>query len=358
MQSMKYFRPLMLVGVAALASCGKSSKPAPNNESQFDEMDYALAAEYSALPAAVVIRVPLDASGKEIADDASMRAYRGRMALTQQTDLATLYSDGTSPGSMISSIDELSEEGTSTQSWGYWNDQYQGPGQGPAQGPAQGPFQGKVVQAPIQTPMKGKVVQAPVQGKVVQAPFQGKVVQAPVQGKVVQAPFQGKVAQTPMQGPMQGPMQAPVQKGCCLAKHDKSKPFFDLFHSRKPRCGILSPVLKPRRCMAVPMERVPVVAGPVIGSAPVVVEQQPVVLPPPAFDNAPVVQPGPAPMSYAHGLFTRFQPRAYSNVNDNGFWGYEAPVSATYGQNRYYAYPRPACVGAEWCALVNDNVNE
>jgi hypothetical protein len=339
MQSMKCFRPLLLVGMAALASCGKSSKPAQSNEPKFDEMDYALAAEYKALPAAVVIRVPLDASGNEIADDASMRAYRGQLALTQQTDLANLYSSGSNPGSMISSIDELSEDGTSTQSWGYWNDQYQGPTQGPAQGPAQGPFQGKVVQAPIK----------------------GKVVQAPVQGKIVQAPVQGKVVQTPVQGPMQFPGQAPVQKRCCRAKHDKSKPFFDLFHSRKPRCGILSPVLKPRRCMAVPMERVPVIAGPVIGGAPVVIEQQqqqPVVLPPPPayYEDTTVVQPGPAPMSYAsNGRFSRFQPRAYSNVNDNGFWGYESPISATYGQNRFYAYPKPACVGAEWCALVNEN---
>lgn len=336
MKSHVSFRPVVLAGIALLASCGKPSKSGPTNDQQFDEIDYALAAEYSRLPAAVVIQVPLDSSGNEIADDASMRAYRGHTNVNQQTDLANLYFGGTAPGHMISSIDDLSEEGASTQSWGAW-DQYQGPVQGKV---AQSPVQGKVVQAPMQAPVQGKVFQAPVQGKVVQAPVQGKVFQAPVQGKVVQAP-------------VQGPMQAPVQK-CCLAKHDKSKPFFDLFQSKKPRCGALGPLLKPRKCMAVPMERVPVINGPVIGSAPVVVEQQPVMYPPPAYDQTPVVQPGPAPISYATGMFSKFQPRAYSNVNDNGYWGYGAPVSATYGQNRYYAYPRPACVGAEWCALVNE----
>ncbi|NBR28361.1 MAG: hypothetical protein EBT83_08120, partial [Betaproteobacteria bacterium] len=223
------------------------------------------------------------------------------------------------------------------------------------QAPVQSPFQGKVVQAPIQAPMKGKVVQAPIQapyqGKVVQAPIQapmkGKVVQAPIQapyqGKVVQAPiqapYQGKVAQTPMQSPFQSPAQK-----CCLAKHDKSKPFFNLFQSRKQRCGALGPLLHPRRCMAVPAQQIPVLPG-----APVVVEQ-PVIVEQPS-----IVPPGPATLpSYNGTQFVNFQPRAFSNVNDNGFWGYEAPVAATYGQTRFYAYPRPACQGADWCDLVNN----
>ncbi|NDE18156.1 hypothetical protein EBZ80_24880, partial [bacterium] len=198
--------------------------------------------------------------------------------------------------------------------------------------------------APIQAPVKGgKVVQAPIQAPI-QAPVKGgKVVQAPIQ-----APYQGKVVQAPYQTPHQGkvvqaPIQAPVQK-CCLAKHDKSKPFFNLFQSRKQRCGALGHLLHPRRCMAVPAQQIPVLPG-----APVVIEQPMIV------EQPSIVPPGPATLpSYNNTQFATFQPRAFSNVNDNGYWGYEAPVAATYGQTRFYAYPRPACEGADWCALVNN----
>lgn len=354
------FRSAAVATLTILASCG-GSKSGNDNAKQYDEMDYALAAEYSALPAAVIIRVPLDVSGNEVADDASMRAYHGAGLVSVEADLASLFDHGTSPGNLISSLDSLNEEGTSTQSWGDWKNQpSQYPSQGPAQGkvvqaPYQTPVQGKVVQAPYQAPhqgpFQGKVVQAPFQGKVAQAPyqapFQGKVVQAPYQapfqGKVVQAPFQGKVAQTPLQGPMQGPMQK-----CCLAKHDKSKAFFDLFKSRKQTCGALGPLLHKKRCMAVPVQQIPVINGPVIG-APVMIEQ-PVVMEQPG-----IVSPGPAVLpSYNNTQFLNFQPQAFSNVNDNGYWGFGSAITTTRGYNRFYAYPRPACEGAEWCELVNN----
>ena len=218
-----------------------------------------------------------------------MRAYHGNDAVAAETDLAGIFADGRSPGQMISSLSELNDEESSTQSWGHWNNQ---------------------------------------------APYQGKVAQSPYQ-----APYQGKVAQSPMQGPRQGPAQK-----CCLARHDKSKAFFNLFQSRKQRCGPLGPLLHKRRCMAVPALQIPVYNGPVIGGAPVVIDQQIVIEAP-----GPVVLP-----SYNNTQFVNFQPRSYSNVNDNGYWGYDSAISATYGQTRFYAYARPACEGAEWCELVNN----
>ena len=315
---------IMGASLAVLASCG-GAKTGNDNTNQFDEMDYALATEYLSLPTAVLVRVPLDAAGNELADNATMRAYEGDAMVSMESDLAGLFDAGRAPGNLISSLTDLGEEGTSTQSWGHWNNQ----------APIQSPAQGKVVQAPIQAP-----IQAPVKGgKVVQAPIQAPI-QAPVKGgKVVQAPYQ-----TPHQGKVvQAPIQAPVQK-CCLAKHDKSKPFFNLFQSRKQRCGALGPLLHPRRCMAVPAQQIPVLPG-----APVVIEQPMIV------EQPSIVPPGPATLpSYNNTQFATFQPRAFSNVNDNGYWGYEAPVAATYGQTRFYAYPRPACEGADWCALVNN----
>jgi len=146
---------------------------------------------------------------------------------------------------------------------------------------------------------------------------------------------------------MQGPMQGPMQK-CCLAKHDKSKAFFDLFKSRKQRCGALGPLLHKKRCMAVPVQQIPVINGPVIG-APVMIEQ-PVVMEQPG-----IVSPGPAVLpSYNNTQFLNFQPQAFSNVNDNGYWGFGSAITTTRGYNRFYAYPRPACEGAEWCELVNN----
>ena len=357
------FRSSVIASLTILASCG-GSKSNDDQAKQYDEMDYALAAEYSSLPAAVIIRVPLDVSGNEVVDDASMRTYRGSNLVSVEADLASIFENGTSPDNLISDFNQLADEGTSTQSWGDWKNQ-------PSQYPTQGPVQGKVVQAPHQAPFQGKVVQAPYQaphqapfqGKVVQAPyqapyqapFQGKVVQAPYQapyqapfqGKVVQAPyqapFQGKVVQTPMQGPMQGPMQK-----CCLAKHDKSKGFFNLFNSRKQRCGALGPLLHKKRCMAVPVQQIPVINGPVLG-APVVMEQ------PMIMEQPGIVSPGPVVLpSYNNTQFLNFQPQAFSNVNDNGYWGFGTAITSTNGHSRFYAYPRPACEGAEWCELVRN----
>ena len=291
--SKAFFRMSLATSITALASCG-GSKSGTDNATQYDDMDYALAAEYSNLPAAVIIRVPLDASGAELAAAASMRAYHGNDAVAAETDLAGIFADGRSPGQMISSLSELNDEETSTQSWGHWNNQ---------------------------------------------APYQGKVAQSPYQ-----APYQGKVAQSPMQGPRQGPAQK-----CCLARHDKSKAFFNLFQSRKQRCGPLGPLLHKRRCMAVPALQIPVYNGPVIGGAPVVIDQQIVIEQPDIVAPGPVVLP-----SYNNTQFVNFQPRSYSNVNDNGYWGYDSAISATYGQTRFYAYARPACEGAEWCELVNN----
>ena len=304
--SKAFFRMSLATSITALASCG-GSKSGTDNATQYDDMDYALAAEYSNLPAAVIIRVPLDASGAELAAAASMRAYHGNDAVAAETDLAGIFADGRSPGQMISSLSELNDEETSTQSWGHWNNQ--------------APYQGKVAQSPYQ------------------APYQGKVAQSPYQ-----APYQGKVAQSPMQGPRQGPAQK-----CCLARHDKSKAFFNLFQSRKQRCGPLGPLLHKRRCMAVPALQIPVYNGPVIGGAPVVIDQQIVIEQPDIVAPGPVVLP-----SYNNTQFVNFQPRSYSNVNDNGYWGYDSAISATYGQTRFYAYARPACEGAEWCELVNN----
>ena len=334
--SKAFFRMSLATSITALASCG-GSKSGTDNATQYDDMDYALAAEYSNLPAAVIIRVPLDASGAELAAAASMRAYHGNDAVAAETDLAGIFADGRSPGQMISSLSDLNDEETSTQSWGHWNNQapYQGK---VAQSPYQAPYQGKVAQSPYQAPYQGKVAQSPYQ-----APYQGKVAQSPYQ-----APYQGKIAQSPMQGPRQGPRQGPAQK-CCLAKHDKSKAFFNLFQSRKQRCGPLGPLLHKRRCMAVPALQIPVYNGPVVGGAPVVIDQQIVIEQPDIVAPGPVVLP-----SYNNTQFVNFQPRAYSNVNDNGYWGYDSAISATYGQTRFYAYARPACEGAEWCELVNN----
>ncbi len=108
-------------------------------------------------------------------------------------------------------------------------------------------------------------------------------------------------------------------------------------------------MLHKRRCMAVPALQIPVYNGPVVGGAPVVIDQQIVIEQPDIVAPGPVVLP-----SYNNTQFVNFQPRAYSNVNDNGYWGYDSAISATYGQTRFYAYARPACEGAEWCELVNN----
>jgi len=111
------FRSTAVATLTILASCG-GAKSGNDNAKQYDEMDYALAAEYSALPAAVIIRVPLDVSGNEVADDASMRAYHGAGLVSVEADLASLFDHGTSPGNLISSFDSLNEEGPAPQTRG------------------------------------------------------------------------------------------------------------------------------------------------------------------------------------------------------------------------------------------------
>lgn len=350
-------RILLATSLAAVSGCG-DSKSKKDNEAQFDAMDYALAAEYSRLPNAVVIRVPLDGYGTEQASAASMRSYYGSEMVTDSSDLAGIYENGRNPGHLISTLAELTSEGSSTQSWGAWQQQQQQQQGMPYQSPVQGPGQ-----SPVQTSSK--------------KPYQGI--------------FKGKQ------------QQQQQQRQCCKAKHDPSKPFFDLFKSKKPRCGSLGPLLKPRKCMAVPAQQIPVVNGPVIGGTQISVEQpmimnqqqqgsnpgqqqqgyyptqqqsyyptqsqspyyfpdqQPYYNPAnPGYPGTqdpngqvPVVSPGPTRTTQNQNVqFLQFQPRAYSNVNDNGYWGYGQAVTATYGQTRYYAYPRPVCDGAAWCALV------
>lgn len=105
----------------AASGCSNDDKQGDNVQPQNQNgsatpsaQDTELAAEYQRLPQAVVIRVPVDASGKEVAGNAEMRTFNGQ-ATVSESNTAALFAESEA-ARVVASADELDAD-SSTQSW-------------------------------------------------------------------------------------------------------------------------------------------------------------------------------------------------------------------------------------------------
>jgi hypothetical protein len=91
----------------------KEDAPAPEVKPVAAEQDAALAKEYESLPAGVVVRVPVDADGKEVVESAEMRTT----SVTEvNNDTVGATFEAAATPTVVGSADELNND-TSVQSW-------------------------------------------------------------------------------------------------------------------------------------------------------------------------------------------------------------------------------------------------
>jgi hypothetical protein len=106
---------MTLVSVLALSACGamdqgkSAGKPVISEESA--------KAQSQALPAVTIVRVPVDASGKEMNEKAEMR-LSSEKSLSQAT-VATVFSDSKAPDTFVDELDK-STSTESTCGWRRW----------------------------------------------------------------------------------------------------------------------------------------------------------------------------------------------------------------------------------------------
>lgn len=112
---MTLLRASMFCSVVALASCGtaKKSSDAPAANAPKISEDQAKA-DAATLPGIVIVRVPIDANGKEVQDKAEMRLVDGKESLTE-SNIATTFDAGKAPQA-TSELDQTS----STESFCGW----------------------------------------------------------------------------------------------------------------------------------------------------------------------------------------------------------------------------------------------
>jgi hypothetical protein len=104
---------LALVGSLGLMSCGTSQEPVEKTS----KADAAfLKAEYEKLPVGMMVRVPVDANGKEMTDKAEMRATS--LTSIASGDAAEKAFEEANTVQALSSLDELNAD-SSTQQWFY-----------------------------------------------------------------------------------------------------------------------------------------------------------------------------------------------------------------------------------------------
>jgi len=101
---------------AAITACGTSKKeektaqPAPEAQAEA-----AADQEFTAIPSAAIVRVPVDADGNPTGE-AEMKVVTGPMALESDAEVSAAFDAGSAPAKLVGSVDEL-DKGTSTQSW-------------------------------------------------------------------------------------------------------------------------------------------------------------------------------------------------------------------------------------------------
>lgn len=114
---MLFGKSIVLALATVIAACGSSPKaartdaPAVGQSTAAKEMP---AATKDSLPAAGIIRVPLDANGAEQLDKADFRTASTVKASDGQS-VSAAFDNGATP----SNVSELDKD-TSTQSWGHW----------------------------------------------------------------------------------------------------------------------------------------------------------------------------------------------------------------------------------------------
>lgn|GEM_PF-6309137 len=104
---------LGLVTACSGATDKSEQAPAPQSQQPTAE-EAAMAKEYANLPASVVIRVPVDANGNEVSDQAEMRTSVASAEVSNNNTEALFTS--AQPARTVSNADELDSD-SSTQSW-------------------------------------------------------------------------------------------------------------------------------------------------------------------------------------------------------------------------------------------------
>lgn len=97
----------------AACSTSKSDAPASNNTPKISEE--AAKAQSAQLPGVVIVRVPVDANGKEVNDKAEMRLVNSSDAVTQ-SNIAATFDAGKAPATTGDELDQTS----STESFCGW----------------------------------------------------------------------------------------------------------------------------------------------------------------------------------------------------------------------------------------------
>jgi len=111
--------------VGGLTACGTNDnkKQSNNGDEQSvevtEEEKAALEAEFQTIPAAAIVRVPVDADGNATGEPQMMTIGQAD-GLENLDAVAAAFDNGQAPQKMISGKDELNDD-TSTQSWQAWN---------------------------------------------------------------------------------------------------------------------------------------------------------------------------------------------------------------------------------------------
>ena len=110
---MRFVKPMILVGlVVGATACGTKSNSS-------DTQPVAADLNAAAIPAAAIIRVPVDASGNPIGEPSMRTVNADKASLASPEALSAAFEAGAEPQKIVANKSELDGD-TSTQSWCGW----------------------------------------------------------------------------------------------------------------------------------------------------------------------------------------------------------------------------------------------